>query len=475
MADPNPIPQWDARARDLAHRAVDLLFDHISSVAGKPVVAWRSGESLRDEYRLDDAPPGSADPLRLIESFARDSIQLHHPRYMGHQVCPPFPLAAIADFVISALNQSVAVWEMSPAATVIERELTGWLARRAGYGPEAEGTAVSGGSAANLTALLAARARWRREHEADARHPVILCSTDAHYSVARAAGVLGIPESDVLRIPTDAAHALDLDALDSALAALEASDSHAPMAIVATAGSTATGAFDRLGPIADMRDRYRSWLHVDAAHGGSVLLSPSLAPLAAGIDRSDSLSWDPHKMLWMPLSLGVVLVRSGIWLRAAFEADAPYLFHRDSAEANLGEMTLQCSKRADAVKLWLALSTLGTAPFAAALERVAALTRHLHDSVAASDDFAPMHEPQFNIFCFRWAGDGSLSDEELDEANGRLRRRVIESGEAWITSTLLRGRRVLRTTIINPATTEADLDAMLATLRREAAKPGEPG
>src|SRR6185436_10780078 len=214
----------------------------------------------------------------------------------------------------------------------------------------------------------------------------VITSADAHYSIARAAAIMGIPEADVLKVATDEHHRMDVAALEDVLAAVEARDDAAVLAIVATSGSTATGAFDKLDEIALLRDRYRTWLHVDAAHGASALLSERLAPLVRGLERADSFSWDPHKMLFMPLSLGTILVREGVWLRRAFEADAPYLFHGRAGE-NLGEMTIQCSKRADAIKLWLMLKSRGAAPFVEAMERVTDLTRYLFDRLRGSDAF----------------------------------------------------------------------------------------
>ena len=435
-------------SRDFAHHLVDLLFDHVEGIESRPVVEWRPANELRDLVRLGGPP---VDPLELAGLVARYSNQLHHPSYMGHQVCPPFLDSAVADLLISVLNNSTAVWEMSPIATVIEKEIVQWLASLARYPDTAEGTAVSGGSAANLTGLLAARARFDRT-----KRPVIVTSADAHYSIARAAAIMGIPAVDVLKVATDDEHRMDAGALEETLDAIEARDDAATLAIVATAGSTATGAFDRLDEIALLRDRYRTWLHVDAAHGASVLLSERHASLVIGLERADSFSWDPHKMMWMPLSLGTILVRDGIWLRRAFEADAPYLFHAGSE--NLGEMTIQCSRRADAIKLWLMLRSRGIVPFVQALERVTDLTRYLYERVVASDDFEPVHEPQLNIFCFRKRG---LSDEETAD----LRERLIRSGRAWITTTILRGERVLRVTMMNPRTTEKHVDEMLEVLR----------
>jgi L-2,4-diaminobutyrate decarboxylase len=263
---------------------------------------------------------------------------------------------------------------------------------------------------------------------------------------------MGISDDDVIKVATNDQHQIDLGALELALR--EAGD---VMAIVATSGSTATGAFDDLRAIAALRDQYDTWLHVDAAHGASVLLSERLRHLVDGIDLADSLAWDPHKMLWMSLSLGVILVRDGNWLRRAFEADAPYLFNAERAGDNIGEMTIQCSKRADAIKLWLTLQMFGTDPFASALEHVTDVTRYLYERIAASDDFEPMHIPQFNIFCFRHRSD--------DETNAALRERLMRSGQAWITSTLLKGRRVLRVTMINPRTERGDVDRLLSALR----------
>jgi L-2,4-diaminobutyrate decarboxylase len=462
MMDPKIIPSFDEESRALAHRVVDLLFDHVSRIGERSVLAWQTPEALRELSRIGSSHAGEA--LHSISQLLDHSLQLHHPSYLGHQVCPPFPMAVLGDLVISALNQSTAVWEMSPMATMIEKEVIGWLNAHLGFQSGAAGTMVSGGSAANLTALLAARARWRSGHQLAAR-PVILCSADAHYSIARAAAIMGMAADDVIKVETDERHRIDVTALDDALEALE--DANRPvMAIVATSGSTATGAFDPLGDIAGLRDRYRTWLHVDAAHGASVVLSPSLRRLVAGIEHADSVSWDPHKMLWMPLSLGAILVRNGEWLRRAFSADAPYLFDAERSSLNLGEMTIQCSKRADAVKLWLMLRSAGEEPFRAALERVTTVTRELYELVMDAPDFEAMHEPELNIFCFRYVGGGKESAADLDSLNGRLRQALMESGEAWITTTLLKGSRVLRVTVMNPATGRAELVELLDALRR---------
>lgn len=466
-----PIPQWDEAWRDAAHRLVDLLFDHVQGVAARPVVAWASPQELAARealaVRTDGASPVNFEPL--VRALADASIQIHHPRYAGHQVCPPFAAGALAELAIATLNNSTAVWEMSPAATIVEKNVIRWLCERAGYPSGAGGTTVSGGSAANLTALLAARHRWRSDGANVGRTPVVICSETAHYSISRAVAILG-SGIRLVEVPVDDQFRMLASELGLLLGAMEGTD-ESPMAIVATAGSTATGSFDALAPIADLRDRHRTWLHVDAAHGASALLSPRLRGLVDGLARADSLSWDPHKMMWMPLSTSAVLVREESWLREAFLSDAPYLFHRDREGLDLGAMTIQCSRRADAVKLWLALNTVGAGAIAETMERVADLTAEFHAMIEAAADFEAMHVPQFNIACFRYREPGMKDEAELDSLNEKLRQGLLESGEGWITTTKLRGRRCLRVTLINPATSRGDLEAILGKLRSLARDP----
>jgi L-2,4-diaminobutyrate decarboxylase len=465
------MADYDESLRRSAHALVDLIFDHRATIPQKKVVDWRSPEELRESFALGETERGGASLESLAAELLASANQFHHPGYMGHQVGPPFGPAVLADLLISYLNQSTAVWEMSPAATVIEKEIVRWLCDKVGWSDQSGGTAVSGGSAANLTALLAARSRWIREHELEPLRPVIVCSTQSHYSLARAAAVLGLSEAEVVRVGCDPDHGIDLEELGSVLQEIEDDPSRSVMAIVATAGSTSTGSFDRLHEIADLRDRYRTWLHVDGAHGASLLLSTRMRGMVAGIERADSISWDPHKMLWMPLSLGVVLMRDEAMLRRAFHADAPYLFQHGAAPLNLGEMTIQCSRRADAVKLWITLRMWGEEPFIAALEKVTDLTASLYQMVRTAPDFEPVHQPRFNIFCFRWTGaPGKAGDPVAQEVTDLIRQRLIESGEAWITATTVGGERVLRVTLINPRTTEDDLRAMLASVRRVASE-----
>lgn len=464
--------------REHGHRLVERMASYLEMLEVGPVSTCRTPSHIAEDF-AGPLPRGPRPPEAVWEEvwdrIAGDSIQLAHPMYMGHQVAPTLPHAVMADAVASLLNQSLAVWEMSPAGTLVEAQVIRWLAGALGFPASAEGTLVSGGSVANLTGLLAAReARfpgcWRHGVAAsrEASRAVLLVSAQSHYSVERTAGLMGLG-SEAVRPVGERGGRMDPQALAEALAALRRED-RVPLAVCATAGSTATGAFDPLEAIADVCAAEGVWLHVDGAHGASFALSPRLRPLLAGIERADSVSWDPHKMMWMPMSTGAVLVREGRHLEAAFQQRAPYLFHPRPDEPrswDAGRLTLQCSRRFDALKLWVCLQVHGADALAALMEHTVDLTASLFRRLEAAPDFEPLHVPESNILCFRHLPEAIAA---LDEA-GRgafqteLRRRWNESGDGWITATVLDGTPVLRVTLINPATREEHLDRLLDGLR----------
>lgn len=435
---------------------------------------------------LADMLAGSGFLAHPASGTAKSSMphndDLAHPMYMGHQVAPPLPHAVLADAMASLLNNSVAVWEMSPTGTFVEGQVIRWMVELLGFPASADGTIVSGGSAANLTGLLAAREAafpglWRRGVAGvpEAARAVVLVSGHSHYSVERAVGLMGLGTDAVVPV-AERDGAMDVAALERALREARAGG-RVPLAVVATAGSTATGRFDDLEAVADVAARERVWLHVDGAHGASFLCSEALRPLLRGIERADSVAWDPHKMMFLPISTGAVFVRDRRHLDAAFQQSAPYLFHPRPGEdrsRDIGQRTLQCSKRLDALKLWVCLRHYGVRHFARLQEATVETTRLLHEKLVAADDFEPAHRPDSNILCFRWlpARARGLPPEAQDALQAELRERWNASGRGWITATLLEGRRVLRVTLINPLTREAHLDALLDGLRETGAACG---
>jgi L-2,4-diaminobutyrate decarboxylase len=344
-----------------------------------------------------------------------------------------------------------------------------------GYPGAAGGTLTSGGTEATFTALLAARAAvipdaWTAGVGADP--PVLLCGEHAHYAVTRAGAELGIGMRNVLPIRSRD-FKMDPDALRDALRQLGRIGKRV-MAVVATAGSTATGSFDELEAIASICDEHGVWLHVDAAHGGSALLSPMHQHRVRGIERARSLAWDPHKMMLLPMQAGMLLVRDERDLESAFSQRAPYLFQAEGAgEEGEGERVwdqgtrnFMCSRRADVFKLWVALQRYGTTGLGALYDQFCSLAHGLWEAIGEHPDFETLHEPESNILCFRYVGDRTQDDRRLDMLNRALRERYNQSGDGWITATNLDGRRVLRVTIMNPRTTAEDLHDVLAGLTR---------
>ena len=424
--------------------------------------------------RFDEPLPLAGRPLeevleRLRTEVVAGSNRLCHPRSMGHQVSAPLPAAVWTESLIAALNQSGAVLEMSPAGTVVENRVVRWMCDLAGFGAGAGGTFTSGGTEATFTALLAARAAalpnaWKEG--VGAEPPVVLHGEHAHYAVARAVGALGLGTDAAVAIPSTGFR-MDVAALESELDR-QARRGRRVLAVVATAGSTATGSFDDLDAVGRLCDERDLWLHVDGAHGASALLSSTHRGRLRGIERARSLAWDPHKMMLMPLAAGVVLVRNERDLDAAFAQRAPYLFHGAEGERSpdQGKRSFQCSRRLDALKVWVALQRYGAGGLGALYDHLCATARALHAAIGRREAFEALHEPEANILCFRWMGDGSTTGERLDALNLRLREAFNRSGEGWITTTVLGGKRVLRVTVMNPRTTWDDLERVLDGLER---------
>jgi L-2,4-diaminobutyrate decarboxylase len=251
------------------------------------------------------------------------------------------------------------------------------------------------------------------------------------------------------------------------------------MAVVATAGTTATGAFDDLESIASICNERGIWLHVDGAHGASAVLSARPPRAVGALKHSRSLAWDPHKMMLLPLSAGMVLVRDEGDLDLAFAQQAPYLFHTGQTERTLdqGVRSFQCSRRADVLKLWFVMQRFGSHGLGALYDHLCRTARLLYEAIEERDDFENLHEPESNILCFRYIGgkqrdrDGravSADVERIDALNRELRPRYNKEGTGWITASVLDGRPVLRVTMMNPRTNAAHIRALLDGLTAKA-------
>lgn len=460
---------------DAAARVVSLATEYLAATGrGEGAVSPARPRAEVDARFAEPMPEDGAPLADVVERIRReivaDANRLAHPMYMGHQVSFALPVGAWTDSVISALNQSIAVEEMSPTLTAVEMRVVRWMCDAAGFPSTAGGTFTSGGTEATFTALLAARAAalpdsWMNGL-GDAR-PVVLCGEHAHYAVTRAVAQLGLGMRSAIAV-TSERYRMSPDALERELDRLEP-HGVSVMAVVATAGHTATGAFDDLERIGRMCDERGLWLHVDGAHGASALLSDRHRHRVRGIEHARSIAWDPHKMMLLPLPAGMILVRDERDLQAAFAQRAPYLFHGDGERARIrdqGVRSFQCSRRADVLKVWTVLQRYGRRGIAELHDHLCDLAMTMHRVLAGRPEFVTLHEPESNILCFRWIGDGSRDDATLDAINAEIRTRYNQSGDGWITSTVLDGRRVLRVTMMNPRTTRAHVELAVEALAR---------
>jgi L-2,4-diaminobutyrate decarboxylase len=457
----------DDLTAEAGYAVADLVASFLADARSRdvPAPAAASIEAL-DALFAGPAPTLGRPLAEVLEQVRRDVLPhaawLHDPMHLGHQLSPPLGSAIWIDALTSAMNQSMAVAELSPAATALERRVTRWMADLAGLGERAGGTLAIGATEATLTALLAARAAvlpsaWERGvGDVDA---VVLASEHAHYSVSRAVAMLGLGSDRCLKVASDARYRIDPDALAARLVECREAG-RTVIAVVATAGSTAVGAFDDLEAIGALCSEHDVWLHVDGAHGASALLSSRHRHRLAGIERATTLAWDAHKMMLLPLSTGVLLARDRALLDQAFQQHAPYLFHgAEELVPDQGRRSFQCSRRGDALRLWVAWQRVGTAGFAALYDGLCATTRGIYEAVVEHPAFVAVHEPECNILCFRSvAGD-----------DARRRAAYNASGAGYLTLTTLDGLPTLRVTVMNPLTTVADGVAMLDGLAKPSA------
>ena len=471
---------------------VGLLSKHLRLVqeAEGPVLNWHEpGENVAlacEQLATGETnPPSDVTELlarfgELIEQTLARGQNLHHPHYVGHQVPASLPLAGLFDAVTSVTNQVMAIYEMGPWATAIERAVVHKLGETIGFSPGTfTGLVTSGGSLANLTALLTARnvtlgKSWSQGLTDRTVAPVLLTHAEAHYCVTRAAGILGLGTDNIISVPLDDRRRMDVEQLDTILAGLR--KKNVPIvAVSAAACATPIGAFDPLVDIADVCRRHEVWLHVDAAHGGAACFSAKHRHLVEGLHLADSVVCDAHKMMFMPALCAFVFYRNAEHRYAAFQQTAPYLFDPSApgmAEYDNGISNLECTKRAAAMGLWGVWSLFGSRLFEALVDNAFDLSQQFYELLAAQDDFEPFCRPECNILVFRYlpAGLSDKSPEEIDQFQLQLRRAVIQSGDFYLVQTRLDGRSYLRTTLINPLTTMEHLRGLLDCLREQGQK-----
>ena len=399
------------------------------------------------------------------------TTRLHHPAYFAHQVAVPHYAGSLAAMVDGFTNNPMAIYEMGPAATAIEYFVVNWLLGKVGWVPMPSvpsgstpvgygaGVLTHGGSLANLTALIAARTRiapqvWEEGVPIDL---AILAPAQSHYSINRAAGILGLGKRAVYPLEVDDRGVVKPNYLASALQRVTDAGRR-PMALVANACSTAVGRYDPLNLIGIFCREHDIWFHVDGAHGASALLSKQRRALLDGVELADSLIWDAHKMLCTPPLCAAVLVRNHQDLERAFHQEASYLFHEKTQPGvDLIHHTVECTKAALGLKLFMVLGAMGEQGLADFVDQQSEKTLAAYRYLNEQPDFFTPVEPQSNILCFAYC--------DWNEEHLRVRDKMIADGRFYLSTTQLNGRWYLRLVFMNPLSGMEEVEDLVSTLR----------
>ncbi|MGH2597337.1 MAG: pyridoxal phosphate-dependent decarboxylase family protein [Actinomycetota bacterium] len=436
--------------------------------------AWRSFDRYRPEEpaldervrgllgaALPDAPVSVHEALDDAARILDESIAQPRPRYFAFIGSSGLEIGTIADLLAHTYDINLAV--DARAATEIEHQAVRWVSEFVGF-PAAVGAFTSGGTISNVTALAAAREHalpGSRVEGLSGRRPAIYCSSEVHYSITRAVELLGIGSNNLRDLPIDEAHRLRPDALADAIDR-DMAEGITPVAVVATGGTTLTGAIDPIDRIADVCAERGVWLHVDGAYGLPAASVPSSRELFRGLERADSVSVDAHKWLYLPKACGVVLVRERDALTRAFAHEEGYLPHQQH-ELHAVDITLEYSRPFRALKLWLAFRAHGAPQFRDAIAKNLHEAVLLHDAASAAEDFQTMADPpQLSIVPIRHtpAGVG-----DLDVHNEALAKAIQADGRVYLASALIDGEVWLRPCFVNFRTTDDDVLAILEVAR----------
>jgi glutamate/tyrosine decarboxylase-like PLP-dependent enzyme len=478
---PEPVRDlaWDAkRARAFADQTVDLWQEFLERLPSLPVSGRWTAEQIRDSVAIPvpDDPLSDDELFAYLRSMVFDwSAYPGHPRFIAYVSGAGTVPGAPAELLAAGLNMNAGGWQLSPSATEIELHLTRWFARDVfGMPDTAGGELTSGGAMANFIGLKAARdhrAGWDVRNDGVAAGPPLglYLSTETHVVSDRAADMLGIGWGNVRHVAVDDGYRMRVDQLRSQIGR-DREAGVRPFAVVGTAGTVSTGAVDPLGAIADVCAEEGLWFHIDAAYGGPAMLADDLRPLFAGIERADSIAFDPHKWLYTPHSGGCVLVHDMAHLQESFDVHASYVV-QDKEETghglDLGRHGPNFSRGFWALKVWVSLLAHGRAAYARRISHDAALARYLGERASERPDFELCAPVGLSITCFRYVppdlarSDDADAEAYLSDLNHHLMTAIQLDGRAYCSNAILGERFTLRSCIVNFRTEADDMDALL--------------
>jgi L-2,4-diaminobutyrate decarboxylase len=441
---------------------VDLLADYLEKSQDQSissVIPYQEPEETLAFWKAD-FEKGKGDINEFFKQTIEKSTHLHHPRYMGHQVTPPLPITAMAGMLTGMLNNGMAVYEMGLVSNPLERILSDLLAKRIGFDKNASGLLTSGGTLANLTALLAARAsKTEVWEEGNQEKLAVMVSEEAHYCIDRAARIMGmgsdgiikIPANEKLQIRTDLLEKYYQEAIKKGLKVI---------CIVGSACSTSSGSYDNLEEIALFAEKHKLWFHVDGAHGGAVIFSEKYKHKVKGINQADSVVIDWHKMLMTPALATALIFKSDEDAFKTFQQKAQYLWANQYSKDwfNSGKRTFECTKLMMSVKIYSILKAHGEHIFGENVDYLYDLGRIFAKLIQSRPNFELAIEPESNIVCFRII---NSTFNDTNEINTLTRQQLLQEGKFYIVQTTLQEKVYLRVSLMNPLTTETDLNALL--------------
>lgn len=441
--------------REEGHKLVDQLAAHLNlTINGlsPKVIRWHQPNE-EHQYWLDYLKNGN--PKDLFSNVLERIIHIHHPNYMGHQISPSLPITGLTGMLSALLNNGMGIYEMGAAPTAIERIVTDHLCEVIGYPKESRGILTSGGTLANLTALLSARQYFLSARAAHSKKVqlAVMVSEEAHYCIERAAKIMGLGENGIIKVQTDQNYRIRTDLLKNYYEDAKEQGTEI-FALVGCAPSTATGIYDDLDEMQKFASACGIWFHIDAAHGGAAVFSTRYKSLLSGAECAHSIAIDGHKMMMLPGITTALLYRNGQDSHNTFRQKADYLLQDSKAEDwyNLAKRTFECTKHMMSLHWYVALKLYGPEIFDEFVNRLYDLARTFAQMIHKDAEFELAVEPMSNIVCFRFIGAGA-NRASLDELNRKIRQKVLENGEYYIVQTRLSDIHYLRTTIMNPFST----------------------
>ncbi|NOK70957.1 MAG: aminotransferase class V-fold PLP-dependent enzyme [Chloroflexi bacterium AL-N10] len=438
-----------AAVEQLAHQVLGFVLAHLQNACDRPPLPQTI--QLPDSFGIPDAPVAENEILTQLQSLLASSMNAAHPAFIGHMDSMPTTLSIMGEMVTAAVNNNMLSLEMSPLFSRLESRLLKQFAELFGLGENAGGVMLSGGSLANLQALAVARNikfdALMQGITALSYPPVLLASEVAHTSIQKAAMLLGLGTTSVIPVKTNTNSQMDSDELKRTIENAKR-DGKTPFCVVATAGTTTTGNIDPLPEIGQVAREYGLWFHVDAAYGGAVILTDSQRYRLTGIEHADSITFNPQKWLYVAKTCVMLLFKDMATLKNAFRVQAPYM--RDAGDfINLGEVSVQGTRHAEVLKLWLSLQHIGKTGYAQLMEESYRLTDYFAQQVQKRPFLEMAGKPETNLVCFRGIPSW-VSQTEWDNWNANLQTHLLQKGNTFLSLPTYRGHRWLRAVLLNP-------------------------